>query len=37
MVMMSFSPALLTTVQTPSSSPSPSFRVQGGDIQLRGL
>ncbi len=36
-VMISFSPALLITVQTPASSPVPSFRVHGGDIQLSGL
>ena len=36
-MMISFSPALFTTVQTPASSPVPSFRVHGGDIQLSGL
>lgn len=36
-MMISFSPALFTTVQIPAVSSVPSLRVQGGDIQLRGL
>ncbi len=36
-MMINFSPALFTTVQTPSVSSAPTFSVQGGDIQLRGL
>ena len=37
MVMTSFSPALLVTVQVLTSAPSATRRVHGGLIQLSGL